>query len=147
MKADEVTEKEIISVINKFAEFYSNRDLEGLMSLIAPGSDIVVIGVGIDDKLLGFNETKMQFERIWSQFEAASIDFNCITISVSGSVAWTAVDTLYKVKVEGHNLIFSCYVTIILEKREEKWFFVHTHHSVPVAKLPHHDVKQHLSQL
>jgi hypothetical protein len=74
------------------------------------------------------------------------IKFKWISISASGSVAWIAMATRYKVKVERHNLIFSCYVTAILEKQGDRWFFAHVHHSVPAAELPHSDAKGQMTE-
>lgn len=147
MKADKVTEKEVMAVLNKFAESYSKRDLEGLMSLIASDADGVLIGIGSDEKRVGLDEMKIQFEHDWSEFEAASIIFNRVSISAAGAVAWVAADTLFKMTIEGQDLIFPCYHTNVLEKRGDKWFIVQTHYSVPFEERPHSDAKQHLSQL
>ena len=147
MKADDATEKEVTAIIYEFAKFLSERDLEGIESLIVPDSDIIVIGAGMDEKRTGFNEIKTQFESFWAQFEDIYIVFKLISISTSGAVAWVTVDALYELKIEERNLVCSCYVTMILEKRGEKWLFVHVHHSVPVPELPHSDAIKHLSQL
>jgi hypothetical protein len=50
MKADDTTEKEVIAVLNKFSETYSNHDSNGLLSLIAPDNDVVVYGLEPDEK-------------------------------------------------------------------------------------------------
>jgi ketosteroid isomerase-like protein len=147
MKADGVTEKEVMDVLSKFADCYSKRDIEGLMSLIASDPDIVLFSLDTEGNHIGLDEIKTQFEREWSQFEAASIEFNWTSISAAGAVAWVSANFLYKVTIKGHIVIFTCSVTIILEKRGDRWIMVHGHYSVPVVEQPHSDVEQHLSQL
>jgi ketosteroid isomerase-like protein len=147
MKADDVTEKEVMDVLSKFADCYSKRDIEGLMSLIASDPDVVLFSLDAEGKHIGLDEIKTQFESEWSQFEAASIEFNWTSISAAGTVAWVSANYLYKMTIKGHNIIFTCSVTIILEKRGDRWIMVHGHYSVPVVEQPHSDVEQCLSQL
>jgi ketosteroid isomerase-like protein len=147
MKADSLTEIEVMDVLNKFADFYARRDMDCLISLIATDSDVVLFGMGPDEKRIGLNEMKIQFESDWSEFEAASIRFNWISISAVGDAAWVAADTLFKMTVEGNNLLFPCFLTMVLAKNRGNWFIVHVHYSAPAIELPHFDAMQQLCQL
>jgi ketosteroid isomerase-like protein len=147
MKTDDVTEKEVMAVLNKFAEFYSKKDIEGLMSLFSPNTDNVLFGIEPDEKRIGLDKIKLHFELDWTEFEAASVDFNWIHISSAGTVAWIAADLHFKIIVAGLNLIFPCFLTMVLEKNGDKWFIVHTHYSIPVAELPDSDARKHSTQL
>ncbi|MFZ2500351.1 nuclear transport factor 2 family protein [Methanosarcina sp.] len=147
MKADTVTGKEVMDVLNRFADYYCKCDLEGLLSTIASDPDVFVFCAGQDDKCAGIDEIKTQFKHDWLQFDAPSLEFTWTSISAAGSVAWVAANTLYKMTIKGNNLIFTCSVTMVLEKREGKWVIVHIHYSVPVEELPHSDAQKQLSTL
>jgi hypothetical protein len=59
MKADNVTEKEIMGVLNEFAEYYSKKDSKSIMSLFAPDNDVVVYSTEPDEKWVGSDKVKI----------------------------------------------------------------------------------------
>lgn len=131
MKADSVTEKAVKAVLDKFAESYARRDLNSAMSLIAPDADVVIYGTGADEKRVGPEEIKAQFERDWAQIEEPALEYKWISISAAGNVAWAAIDAVFKGKMDGRNLKFQSRVTEVLEKREDRWLIVQGHFSFP----------------
>jgi ketosteroid isomerase-like protein len=134
LKADDVTEKEVTAIINKFIETYSKRDMEGLTSLIAPDPDVCLFDIEPDEKWVGLNAIEIQLTSDWSQYEASSYEINWIKVSAAGVVAWIASEVHFKVKSKGHSLIFPCYATAVLEKRGDKWFIMQGHFSMPEVK-------------
>ncbi len=72
MKADAKTEVAVMSTLNRFFEGYVSRDMDSALSFLAPDPDLVYIGTGVDEKRLGLNEVRVQFERDWAQTEAVS---------------------------------------------------------------------------
>ncbi len=137
MKADNLTEKAVMAFLEKFAESYTKRDMRGVMSLIAPDADVIIYGTEADEKRVGLKEIQTQLERDWAQTETLSLEYNKISVSAAGTVAWVAIDSMFKAKIKGYNLFFPARVTKILEKRENKWLLVHGHFSLP-------DIKQQL---
>jgi uncharacterized protein (TIGR02246 family) len=131
MKADNATEIAVKAVLEKFVESYAKRDLKSAMSIIAPDADVVIYGTSADEKRIGPKEIKAQFERDWSQIEEPSLEYNWISISAAGNVAWAAIDAVLKAKINGKKLEFPSRVTKVLEKREGKWFIVQAHFSFP----------------
>jgi uncharacterized protein (TIGR02246 family) len=131
MKADNVTEKAVKAVLDKFAESYAKRDLKSAMSLIAPDADVVIYGTGADEKRVGPKEIKAQFERDWSQIEDPALEYNWTSISAAGNVTWAAIDAVLKAKVEGKSMKFPSRITMVLEKRADKWLIVQGHFSFP----------------
>jgi ketosteroid isomerase-like protein len=131
MKADEVTEKEVMAVISKFTEAYSKHDLNNLLSVIAPDDDVIVFGLEPDEKCIGINRIKSQLERDWYQTNISSIEFTWISISSAGLFAWIASEALIKIKANGCILMLSSRITSILEKRGDKWLVLQAHFSVP----------------
>jgi ketosteroid isomerase-like protein len=131
MKADDVTEKEVKVVINKFLEAYSKHDMDTLLSLIAPDEDVIVFGLEPDEKCVGIKRIKSQLERDWYQTNISSIEFTCISISSVGPVAWIASEALIKIRTNETSLILSSRITSVLEKRGDKWLVMQAHFSVP----------------
>lgn len=136
MKADNVTEKEVMSVLNKFTEYYSKQDTKSLMSLFAPDDDVVVYSTEPGEKRVGSDAVKITLDRDWSENENLSIEFNWTSISAAGSVSWVAADACLKVSVEGKNFIFPSRITSVLEKRGNEWLIVQGHFSFPILRQP-----------
>jgi ketosteroid isomerase-like protein len=124
-----------MSVIKQFAENFTKRDLEGVISLVLPDDDFVLYATEADEKRIGLEGVKTQLKRDWSQTEYLSFEYHWTSISSAGNVAWAAIDAFFKAKVEGHNVIYPARVTMIFEKRNDKWLIAHGHFSLPEEKL------------
>jgi len=133
MKADAETEAAVMSVLNRLAEGYAKRDLDGVLSIFAPDPDTVMFGTGADEKRLGLAEIKSQVERDWSQSEATSLTYEWTSISSAGAVAWVAADVTFGIKAGGQQLTFPARMTCVLEKRGDHLLFVQGHFSFPAA--------------
>lgn len=131
MKADSVTEKAVKAVLDKFAESYAKRDLKSAMSLIAPDVDVVMYGTGAEEKCIGPEAIKAQFERDWSQIEEPALEYDWTSISAAGNVAWASIDAVFKAKIDGKMMKFPSRVTKVFEKRGDKWLIVQGHFSFP----------------
>jgi ketosteroid isomerase-like protein len=131
MKADSETEKAVRDVLEKFAESYAKRDLKSAMSLIAPDADVVMYGTGADEKCVGPEKIKAQFERDWAQIEEPALEYNWTSISAAGDVAWVAVDAVFRANIDGKKTKFQARITKVFEKRGDKWLIVQGHFSFP----------------
>ncbi|MFQ6025906.1 MAG: nuclear transport factor 2 family protein [Dehalococcoidia bacterium] len=67
MKADTTTETEVMATLNNWADSYSKRDIDALMSFLSPNADLVLYGIGADEKRIGPGELKIQVQRDWAQ--------------------------------------------------------------------------------
>jgi ketosteroid isomerase-like protein len=134
MRADDVTEKEVMAVLTKFTEYFSKRDLEGSLSLIAPDEDVTVFCLEPDERRVGLSGIKEQFERDWSHTDAISIELIWNSVSSAGLVAWVASEAFIKIKSNLHSMILPTRITSVLEKRGDKWLIVQGHFSVPDLK-------------
>jgi ketosteroid isomerase-like protein len=124
-----------MAVMRQFAENYASRDMTGVLSHFAPDNDLVLYATEADEKRIGLEGIKLQLERDWSRTEALSIEYNWTSISSAGDIAWAATDTIFKAKVQGHDLIFPFRCTMVFEKRCNKWLIVHGHFSFPDEKI------------
>ena len=133
MKADARTEKAVMAVLNKLAECYATRDLDGLLAIFAPDSDNVMYGTGADEKRMGLQEIKAQAERDWAQTEASAITYTWTSVSSAGQVAWAAADTAFSFKADGQEMSLPARLTAVFEKRGDKWLIVQSHLSFPAT--------------
>ena len=133
MKADAKTEAAVVEVLNKFKQTYEDRDLEGLMSVMAPDNDLFMYGTGADEKRIGPEQVRLQAKRDWAQTEALAFNLNSHHISSVGPVAWVASEGLGQGRVDGQEIQFPMRMTAVLEQRNGKWLVVQAHVSLPSA--------------
>jgi ketosteroid isomerase-like protein len=131
MKANATTEAAVLGVLDKFMESYQQRDMDGMMSLLAPDDDLFLFGTGLDEKRTGRGEFKFQVERDWSQTEALAFNFTWHRVSAAGSVAWVASEGLGRGKAGGQEFQFPLRMTSVLEQQGDDWFLVQSHISLP----------------
>jgi ketosteroid isomerase-like protein len=133
MQADQQTTTEIGNILNRFRDAFSKRDMASLMSMVAPDQDVRFFGTGADEERVGPSQIQEQFQRDWDQSESASIDFDRLSISSHGPVAWAAGGVTLKAKASGQEMTFPGRITMVMEKRDGNWLIEHWHLSVPMA--------------
>ncbi|HEY40861.1 MAG TPA: nuclear transport factor 2 family protein [Dehalococcoidia bacterium] len=133
MKANQETEIAAMNVINQFAEAFARRDLKAMMALYAPDPDVVAIGTGGDEKRIGPADIKALFERDFAQFEDASLEVGRHSVSAAGSVAWVAADAIVHTDTGDRRINLPVRLTVVLERRGDRWFIVQFHGSTPAA--------------
>ena len=131
MKADKKTETEVMAVINRFLETYTRRDAEGTLALLAPDPDILLIGTGADEKIVGIEQARKQLKRDYEQSGDISIRLGPVAISAAGPVAWVAADSTWRVKLGGQDVNYNWRWTMVMEKRQGKWLIMQSHLSAP----------------
>ena len=133
MKADVKTEAEVMAVCNQVQEAFNKRDLSRIPVLFAPDPDVVFYGTGADEKGMGLDGVKADWERAFTQSEASSMELMWSSISAAGSVAWGAFDGIARAKVKGQEISFPIRFTAVLEKRDGQWLIVQSHASTPAS--------------
>jgi ketosteroid isomerase-like protein len=133
MKADPKTEAAVLAVIDKFTESYRNRDVDGLMALVAPDDDTFLFGTGADEKPTGPDEFRHQAERDWSQREASDFQLSWGQVSAAGPVAWVAGVGTYQGPIGGQEIGSPLRLTAVLENRGDQWLMVQSHLSLPAS--------------
>jgi ketosteroid isomerase-like protein len=133
MKADPRTEAEVRAALGRFTDSYAKKDMEGMLACVAPDPDVVLFGTGADEKRIGLAEIQLQAERDWAQTEAISMNFDWMSISAAGPVAWAAVKGAFQIRAGGQEFRMPARGSFVLEKRGDKWLVVHSHFSTPAA--------------
>jgi ketosteroid isomerase-like protein len=134
MKADAQTTAAVLAVLDELNGAYKQRNLERLLALFVPDSDMVFYGTGADEKRIGLAELKMQAERDWSQSESLYWEWGWSSVSAAGSVAWVAVDAVGHARVGGQDIDLPLRITAVLEHRGAQWLFVQAHASLPAQE-------------
>ena len=133
MRSNQETETAVMSVVNRFAEAFSKRNLEAMMVLYAPDPDVVVIGTGGDEKRVGLANIKTLFERDFAQFEDASLKISWYSVSSAGLVAWVAADATVRADTGDRTISLPVRLTFVLERRGDSWLIAQFHASTPAA--------------
>ncbi len=133
MKADAKIESEVMDVLNQSLECYKNKDLDRMVSLFAPDADVMCFGTGKDEKCVGIEEIRAQFERDFSQCDTISCELGWHIISAAGTVAWVAADYLVRATVNGQKEEMAMRVSVVLEQKGRKWLIMHMHGSAPMV--------------
>lgn len=132
------TKMEITAVVNKLAETYKNKDIEGVMALYATGPDTIAIGADVEaGKLIGPQQIRAAYERDFSTLkEISSVEYKVISISSSANVAWLTADGFASVVENNETIKFCGRLTAVLKNINGKWLFVQTHWSFPLGAAP-----------
>jgi ketosteroid isomerase-like protein len=131
MKADAVTEGEILAMLDNYASACAAKDVGRMMSHIAPDPDVIFVGSGRDEWVEGPEQLRQGFERDLAQADTIQITFKDVKVSGGGSVAWLACGLVYDVTVAGESVLLDGRFTATLERRDGEWLFVQSHYSLP----------------
>ncbi|MGB3111429.1 MAG: nuclear transport factor 2 family protein, partial [Candidatus Omnitrophota bacterium] len=132
MKIDPGIENEIFNVLNSYAEFYAKKDMDSVLRLFTPGSDLTFIGTDINEKCASLDEFKSLLERDFAIAEDVSWQWGERSVSAAGPVAWVSTECLARANVKGQEMTLPMRITAVLEKRADRWLIAHMHNSVPV---------------
>ncbi len=133
MKADAKTEAGVIAALDRLCETYRGRDLEGLLDLFVADPDTIVIGTGADEKKIGLAGCRELVERDWAQSEESALEYDWISVSAAGPVAWLAADATFKAVIDGQEMILRGRLTAVLEQHGDGWKFAQYHMSLPAS--------------
>ncbi len=135
MKSATDSQAEVMAVLERFNEAWSERDLEALVDLIAPDPDVVLYGTGADERRIGLDEICDHAEQSWSQTDSLFQEIGWHSITVQGDVAWVAADSVAHVETGGRAMRFPLRQTGVLVEREGDWFIAQWHASMGAPDL------------
>lgn len=138
MKADRKVEVGVRILLEKMAEAYRKKDVEGVMSCYAVGPDVVSYGTGKAEKYVGPVQMRKAYERDFAQSESVALTFDWLSVSTdkNRNVAWFASDITVRAKVSGKEVTLPGRLTGVMEKRAGNWLIVQVHFSLPAAEQP-----------
>ncbi len=101
------------------------------MQLYVQDPDLVAIGAGRDEWVKGPENLRNGFKHDINQAEEIKVDFEDVTVSSSGDVAWASAHMAMNVMVNNKELTMFGRLSLVLEQKEDKWLIAHMHFSVP----------------
>ena len=131
MEVNEEVNKEILNILDKYAECYLNKNIDGLMSIFVSDPDLVAIGTGADEWVKGPDQLKAGFKRDFSQADNIRLFFENLTISALDKVAWVSGATNMQATINREEIIVPGRVTLVLVKNGKGRLVNHLHYSVP----------------
>ena len=130
MKPGGATRTELIEVLERFCSAFAGRDAEAVMRLFAPDSDVVVI-TSEDSLLRGPVELKRFLDRYVSGRTTYSWEWDRHDVSTAGSVAWLLAEGTETATTQGCLEQHPYRMTMVLERREDRWLLMQVHGSSP----------------
>ena len=133
MKADIETENAVKNLLDRYTKAYAAKDLDKMMSLFSDDPDFVFIGTGEDEWVQGYEDLKKGFKRDFRQADEIDVGFENLLISSSQNVVWASMRMMMNAVVSGEEVIMVGRLSIVAEKRDNEWFIVHLHFSLPAS--------------
>lgn len=130
MKSATDAQAEVMTVLERFNEAWSERDLEALIDLLAPDSDVVFYGTGVEERSIGLEEICAHAEQTWSQTDSLFQEVGWHSITVRNDVAWVAADSVAHVETGGRAMQFPLRQTGVLVERDGTWLIAQWHASM-----------------
>lgn len=131
MEASKETVNSVHQILKKIAQAYFDKDVESMMQLYVQDPDLVAIGAGRDEWVKGPEDLRNGFNRDMTQAEEIKVDFEDVTVSSSGNVAWASAHMAMNVMVDHEELTMFGRLSLVFEQRDSKWLITHLHFSVP----------------
>lgn len=121
-------------VLEKYVIANEKQDIDLVHEIWAPEPDIVVFGTNSDEKLIGWDGIKQVLEHQFTSFEDTyiSVHDQIININETGNTAWFSEVLNYNYIYQGETKQYEgLRFTGVLQKKNEDWFVVQSHMSIP----------------
>jgi len=120
------------AVMEKYAQAYSKKDLEGIMAIAA--EDFFGYGTGPDEDVYGKKQLRAQVERDLSQSDRISMHLGPSHVSGKGDVAWYAGSCTVEATASGQDIRMVGRITAVLKKEGGRWLIAMCHFSMPFGE-------------
>jgi hypothetical protein len=143
MLADATTAGQVMTALERYRDAYIQRDLPGLLACLAPEDDLMIIGTGVDERMVGWDDVRAQYERDWAQADEITWEWGRSTVSAAGEVAWVTCDSRFDARMGAIRVGEPVRLTAVLARRGEQWLICQLHVSIAAQErgesfpLPH----------
>lgn len=127
-------QKAVLDLLEKYAQFYHEKDLDGILKLFADRDDLVLIGTGYDEWIKGYEDIRSGFERDFKQADDIRVKFRNVTISSTENVAWLSAHMTMDARVDGRDIYLPGRLTAVVLKIDHQWLFTQLHYSLPFVE-------------
>ncbi len=126
----EVVEAELIGVLERFCSTFADRDADAVIRVFAPDADAVVV-TSEKPLLRGPAELRRFLDGYVVGPTTYSWEWFRHDVSVAGSIAWIVAEGTETAATEGGWQQHSYRMTMVLERRGDRWLVRQVHGSSP----------------
>ncbi|UCE18077.1 MAG: nuclear transport factor 2 family protein [Gemmatimonadota bacterium] len=127
---------EIKVVLDRYYIAQQKEDMTALSALFAQDVDLVVFGIGVEERLVGWEAVQGMFQRQMDSVEGLQTHpaDQVTKISKGGKAAWVSSLNHVRGTIGTQTVEMDYRTTIVLEKRGKKWLIVHVHNSLQTGQ-------------
>jgi uncharacterized protein (TIGR02246 family) len=116
-------EAEIIAVLGKHDQAMTQKDIDAVMALYAPGTKTVMMGTGPGEKWVGTDEIKDAYAHFLQDYDKGTPTHDCYWKSVAseGDVAWLTAMCKTTDSLKGKKREFGLNVSAVFARQDGKW--------------------------
>jgi ketosteroid isomerase-like protein len=133
MKADDETEREVLSVLRAFNDHLEARNCEGMLGLFVSDPDVTLVGSEAAEIAVGPSELRAFFQRLFARPGTFRFEWRTCHVSAGGDVAWVFADALAHYSEPGNTATVPYRTTGVLARHGDRWRIAHYHGSEPVS--------------
>lgn len=130
MRLAREAERAVLETLDRYAERYGAKDVDGVTELFADDADVLLVGTGADERWLGRDEVRRQFERNFAEAEQTRFEWVSRHVAAAGDAAWVSAEAVVHVNVDGDERSIPIRFSVVLEQRDGAWVWLHRHASV-----------------
>jgi len=127
-------EKEVKDWLNVYAKTYEKKDLNALMSMIAPDASTVFVDSGPQGRHVGAEAIKNAYQAEFGQIQSVVMKYTWLSAGSKGDLAWFATELTAKVDLGQESFEVPGRWSGVLEKRGGKWLMILSHFSYTVPE-------------
>ena len=129
--------QQVESFLRELWTTYKEKDLPNLLEKFSAGPELVAIGTGQDEFVLGFKDCLNLFKRDFDQCRSIEIKPEFLSIEVEGKIAWVASKVEAKVELPDNECFaIQARCTNVLKMGPTGWKIVQHHFSAPLCSQP-----------
>jgi ketosteroid isomerase-like protein len=132
------TEADVLATLDEFSEAFASRAVERVMELFAADADVVFMGSEAGETAIGANVLRVLLKEIFSRPESYSWEWKWRSVSAAESVAWVTADAVVRANGGDRDLALPYRLTVVMEKRGNRWVWMQYHGSEPHQPHPLH---------
>jgi uncharacterized protein (TIGR02246 family) len=126
----------MLDLLERLNQGFARHDVKQVLGLFSPDRDIVFIGSEADETATGLVQLRTLLERLLARPETYQWRWGETRARVTGQVAWLATEGILVVEgPEQQQLPYR--ITLVLQRRGDRWLIVHYHGSEPVTTAEH----------
>ena len=120
------------AALDAFVRAVERHDLDGLPDVVAQDPDLVWIGTGADEWIVGYEALQgvLQVQNQSLEYIRIAVSEETIHLSPDGQAAWATNRWVFRARMGGEELVLPLRCTWVAEKRDGGWVLVHSHKSV-----------------